>query len=71
MDIDSPAYYAGLQAGDVISAINGQSILTIQQFSEKLYQCADGDTMYVTAKRQGKDGYSDVLFSVNVQLKQL
>ncbi|MFQ8902809.1 MAG: PDZ domain-containing protein [Lachnospira eligens] len=30
VDIDSPAYYAGLQAGDVISAINGQSVL---QFS--------------------------------------
>ena len=71
IDIDSPAYYAGLQAGDVISAINGQSILTIQQFSEKLYQCADGDTLLVTVKRQGKDGYSDVSFSVSVQLKQL
>ena len=71
VDIDSPAYYAGLQAGDVISAINGQSVLTIQQFSEKLYQCADGEAMYVTAMRQGKDGYSDVAFSVSVQLKQL
>ena len=71
VDIDSPAYYAGLQAGDVISAINGQSILTIQQFSEKLYQYADGEAMYVTAMRQGKDGYSDVAFSVSVQLKQL
>ena len=71
VDIDSPAYYAGLQAGDIISAINGQSILTIQQFSEKLYQCADGDALYVTAMRQGKDGYSDVSFSVSVQLKQL
>ena len=71
VDIDSPAYYAGLQAGDVISAINGQSILTIQQFSEKIYQCADGEAMYVTAMRQGKDGYSDVAFSVSVQLKQL
>ena len=71
VDIDSPAYYAGLQAGDVISAINGQSVLTIQQFSEKLYQCADGEAMYVPAMRQGKDGYSDVAFSVSVQLKQL
>lgn len=71
IDIDSPAYDAGLQAGDVISAINGQSILTIQQFSEKLYQCANGDTLTVTAKRLGKDGYSDVVFSINVQLKQL
>ena len=46
-------------------------VLTIQAFSEKLYQCADGDTLLVTVKRQGKDGYSDVSFSVNVQLKQL
>lgn len=46
-------------------------ILTIQQFSEKLYQCADGEAMYVTAMRQGKDGYSDVAFSISVQLKQL
>lgn len=71
VDIDSPAYYAGLQAGDVIVGINGQSILTIQQFREKLYQCADGETMLVTAKRQGKDGYSDVIFGINVQLKPL
>ena len=69
VDIDSPAYYAGLQAGDVISAINGQSILTIQQFSEKLYQCESGQQISITAKRFGGDEYKDMTFNAVIAVK--
>ena len=69
MDIDSPAYYAGLQAGDVISAINGQSVLTIQQFSEKLYQCESGQQISITAKRFGGDEYKDMTFNAVIAVK--
>ncbi|MDD3240931.1 MAG: PDZ domain-containing protein, partial [Lachnospira sp.] len=64
VEIDSPAYDAGLQSGDVICEVNGNSVLTIQLFSEKLYRCSSGQSMMVRAKRKGKDGYYDVSFQV-------
>lgn len=66
--VDSPAYRAGLQAGDVIYGINGNSVLTIQAFSEKLYQCSNGQSINIMAKRQGKDGYHDVNFDVIIRI---
>ncbi|MDO5402532.1 MAG: S1C family serine protease [Eubacteriales bacterium] len=68
VEVDSPAYNAGLQAGDVICGINGSSVLTIQLFSEKLYQCSDGQNVFVKAMRMGKDGYYDVKFNVTVTI---
>lgn len=70
VEIDSPAYDAGLQAGDVICGIDGESVLTIQSFSEKLYQYSDGQTMLVKAMRKGKDEYYDVKFYVTVRNAQ-
>lgn len=69
VEVDSPAYNAGLQAGDVICGINGSSVLTIQLFSEKLYQCSNGQNMFVKAMRMGKDGYYDVKFNVTVTME--
>ncbi|MGN0329459.1 MAG: S1C family serine protease [Lachnospira sp.] len=66
---DSPAYQAGLQPGDVITAVDHGTILTIQSFSEKLYRCVDGQTMNVSVKRQGKEGYINVSFDVIVRTR--
>ncbi|MDO5383152.1 MAG: S1C family serine protease, partial [Eubacteriales bacterium] len=66
---DSPAYQAGLQPGDVITAVDHGTILTIQSFSEKLYRCVDGQTMNVSVKRQGKEGYINVSFDVIVRIR--
>lgn len=71
VDIDSPAYYSGLQTGDVITGVNGQDILTIQQFNEKLNLYNEGESLQIKAKRLGKDGYTDVSFVVMVKLKKL
>src|SRR6218665_3058790 len=53
---DGPAAKAGGQAGDVISAINGQSAagLTVSQVSEKL-RGAVGTTVNVTFLRDGEE----------------
>lgn len=69
VEIDSPAYVAGIQAGDVIVKINGTESLTIQDFNEKLYQCQEGQTMLVTVKRLGKDEYSEVMAAITVKFK--
>ena len=57
VELDSPAYEAGLQPGDIITGIDGNMVLTIQAFSEKLYQCGSDQQIFITAKRLGKDDY--------------
>ncbi|SEF52917.1 S1C family serine protease [Lachnospira multipara] len=69
VEINSPAYLAGLQAGDVIVEVDGKSLLTIQEFSEKLYQKSDGDVMEITVKRKGKDSLQMITFDVTVKRK--
>jgi S1-C subfamily serine protease len=67
--LDSPAFEAGLQSGDVITAFNENMVLTIQAFSEKLYQCNDGEQIEITVKRLGKDEYKEMTFTAVVTTK--
>lgn len=46
--------------GDIITEIDGNMVLTIQAFSEKLYQCESGQQISITAKRFGGDEYKDM-----------
>lgn len=68
--MDSPAFYAGLQAGDVITALNGNTVLTIQEFSEKLYRYGNGENITVTVKRAGREEYRELTFSVILSVRQ-
>ena len=67
--LNSPAYNAGIQSGDEIVGIDEQMILTIQAFSEKLYQYSNGQQVTVKVKRLGKDGYKEVEFPVTVSVR--
>lgn len=62
IELDSPAYASGIQPGDIITAIDGNMVLTIQAFSEKLYQCGIGQQISITAKRLGSDDYKEMTF---------
>ena len=67
--MDSPAFEAGLQCGDIITALNGNSVLTIQSFSEKLYRCVNGENITLTVKRAGRDEYRELNFSVVLSVR--
>ncbi len=67
--LNSPAYNAGIQSGDVIVGIDDQMVLTIQAFSEKLYQCSNDQQIIIKVKRLGKDGYKEVEFPVTVSVR--
>lgn len=69
IELDSPAYAAGIQPGDIITGIDGNMVLTIQAFSEKLYQCESGQQISITAKRFGGDEYKDMTFNAVIAVK--
>jgi len=50
----SPADTAGLQTGDVVTAINGKAIASTQQFIETVDMYAPGQTITLSVKRGGQ-----------------
>ena len=67
---DSPAMKAGLQNGDVITHINGESILTDDLFSEKIAQLIPGTTCEISVKRQNGNEYYEVKCTVTIDVLQ-
>ena len=67
---DSPAMKAGLQNGDVITHINGDSILTDVTFSKKIAQLLPGTTCEISVKRQNGNEYYEVKCTVTIGVLQ-
>ena len=51
----SPAEKAGIQAGDILTAIEGKPVPTLQVYSDMLRSLAPGQSVRVTVLRQGKE----------------
>jgi S1-C subfamily serine protease len=66
---NSPAFAAGIQAGDVITAVGDESILTFNEFSEKIYKLGSGQKTTINVKRRARDGYYDIAFTVTLANK--
>lgn len=67
--LDSPAFRAGLQAGDVVTTFNGTPVLTIQSFSERLYRCSNGQEVMITVKRPGVSEYKELTFTAKLSVR--
>jgi serine protease Do len=70
VSMDSPAMNAGLQSGDVIVKVNGESVSTANGFSSKVLGLTPGDTVSVVVKRKGASAYSEITVSVEVGILQ-
>lgn len=66
VELDSPALAAGLQEADVITAINGAEVTTVEQYFQKIYEKQPEDVVTITIKRQNGEGYVDMQFGVTV-----
>ena len=60
VDADSPAMYAGIQAADVITEINGESVGSMSEYEDILRKYQEGDTLKIKVRRKSIDGYADV-----------
>jgi S1-C subfamily serine protease len=67
VELDSPAYKAGIQAGDIIYGIGDEEVVAVQTLSEKILSLNKDDTIKVKIKRTGKGGeYREIEYSAKL-----
>lgn len=69
VEVDSPAMQVGIQNGDVVIEINGETVETIKGYQQQLKACKAGDTIEIKAMRQGTEGYVEVSFEVTLKAR--
>ena len=60
VELDSPAMRGGIQAGDIIHAINGQKVTAMTEFSDVLQRLSNRQHISLEGRRLTKDGYKKV-----------
>ena len=60
VESDSPALAAGIQAGDIITEINGNTISSLSDIREFLLLYSNGQVIQVNVMRLGKEEYKEI-----------
>lgn len=63
---DSPAMQAGIQSGDIITAIGDTKIYTLKGLKEELMDYRPGRQITIKGQRRGSEEYVDVQFDVTL-----
>lgn len=66
--MDSPAMKGGVQSGDVLQAVNGQSITTMTELSEVLHRLANKQNISLEGQRLTKDGYKKINYQTSLSV---
>ncbi|MEY8338586.1 S1C family serine protease [Lachnospiraceae bacterium 62-35] len=61
---DGPAYTAGIQNGDIISAIDGDSVFTMKAFQTKIEGLKERQPVKVVVNRKGMEEYTELIYQV-------
>lgn len=70
VEMDSPAMAGGLQEADVITAIDGEEVMDVSQYYDRIYQKRPEDEITIAIKRQNGEGYVDLECIVTVGILQ-
>lgn len=65
-DMDSPAMRAGIQRGDVITAIGERSVASFMEYSNALMDLEPGELVEVTIMRQAQEEYREMKLEIEV-----
>lgn len=68
VDNDSPAMEAGIQSGDIITAVAEKTVKNMQSYTTSLQQQNAGAKVKLTVARQnGEEGFADMEFEVKIE----
>lgn len=68
--MDSPAMAAGLQKGDVITKIDGETIYNVDGYESRLLELEPGQRVKIVVERQSTGDYKEVTCTVDVSILQ-
>ena len=63
---DKPAYLSGLQNGDILTALDGTPVASVQDLQAKLEALPADAQVTVTVQRSGREGYEEMTFAVQL-----
>lgn len=66
VDSYSPAYFAGILNGDIITDISGRTISNVYNIERTMCEFEPGTQVNVTVNRLGKDGYVPIVFTITL-----
>lgn len=64
VEVNSPAFAAGIQTGDILTAVGHKEITNMSEFMSALSNYRNGDTVDISVKRKARDSYKEIVFSV-------
>jgi serine protease Do len=64
--LDSPAMLAGIQSGDVITEMNGKTVIQFSDYTSILMQMEPGQMAELTVMRQSQNEYKEMEFSIEL-----
>ena len=63
---EGPAYNAGIQNGDILTAFGGEDVISMYDFRSRLEERTSGETVTATIARQGLGEYKEIEYEVTV-----
>lgn len=66
--MDSPAIEAGIQPGDIITGISGQTVTNLKDITTILMKCSNEQNIQVICQRLNKTIYQELEMSVNLKI---
>lgn len=67
IDMDSPAMLAGVQRGDIITAVNDNVVTSFSDYSALLMQIEPGQMVNLTVMRQSQAEYKEMNFAIEIE----
>ena len=66
--MNSPAIEAGIQPGDIITAMSGQPITNLKDIMSILLKCSNGQSVQVVCQRPSQEGYQELTLTVSLKI---
>lgn len=68
-EFNSPAYFAGITNGDIITSINGREIFNTYNMERAMCEFEPGTEVVVIVNRKGRNGYVPLEFTITLSEK--